>query len=184
VACRASSSTSAWLAARATITSTQRDRFSATSRGDSRVPTPIWSAVRKMAWPPSWVMPASKVTCVRSDGCSKYIAIVRPSSVWGRSPLRSSAFSSWARARIARSSSADQSSRVRKSLGISATDQRPDPDVREHLEQDSAQDAPVDDVRALDPARQRVEAALDLRDHAALDRPLGDVLAHLLAREP
>ena len=58
----ASSSTREWLVVRATRTSTHRDKLIATSLADSRVPMPIWSCARKIACPPSWVMPASKVT--------------------------------------------------------------------------------------------------------------------------
>ena len=67
---------------------TQRDRLRATSAADSRVPIPTCSGRNRIACPPSWVMPASKVTWVRSDGFSKYIARVRPRSVWGVSPRR------------------------------------------------------------------------------------------------
>ena len=63
-------------------------------------------------------MPASKVTCVRNDGFSKYIANVRPRSVWGRSQLTLSSLSSRARARISQSCEALQSPTEMKSFGM------------------------------------------------------------------
>ena len=42
---------------------------------------------RNSALPPRWVMPASKLTRVRSDGFSKSMAITRPGSSGSRQPL-------------------------------------------------------------------------------------------------
>src|SRR3990172_5149693 len=55
--------------------STQRLKFRAMSGTDSRTPRPISWAVRYTAAPPSWTMPTSKVTRVRSEGFSKIRAI-------------------------------------------------------------------------------------------------------------
>ncbi len=68
----------AWANTRAAITSTHRDRLRATSGTDSRLPRPTSGAERYTAAPPSWIMPTSNVTRVRSDGFSNTSAMVRP----------------------------------------------------------------------------------------------------------
>ena len=143
------------LEVRATIASTQRERLRATSRRRLARADPDCSGRSRIAWPPSWVMPASKVTWVRSEGFSKYIASVRPRSVCGRSPsLRE-------RLQLARARE-HREQRVRRPVGereevlrLPARDQRADAAVGEDLEQDRVQDAAVDDVGALDAALER-----------------------------
>ena len=71
----ASSKTAWWSKVRAMMPSTQRPRLRATSGTVSRTPN---LPSRYTAWPPSWVMPASKVTRVRSEGFSNSIASVCP----------------------------------------------------------------------------------------------------------
>ena len=80
LAWRARPSTVAWSYTRATIPSTQRERLRATSGTDSREPMPISLRERYTPRPPSWMIPTSKVTRVRSDGFSKMRASVRPAS--------------------------------------------------------------------------------------------------------
>src|SRR5512137_1623183 len=59
---------------------TIRSRFLATSYTDSRLPRLISAGDRYNEKPPSWWMPTSKVTRVRSDGFSKSIASAWPAS--------------------------------------------------------------------------------------------------------
>src|SRR5262245_31617208 len=68
-----------WLKVRAMIPSTMPSSVCATSPIASRLPRPTSLPWMAMAWPPSWVMPVSKETRVRSDGFSKTIARVFPS---------------------------------------------------------------------------------------------------------
>ena len=86
VAWRASVSMVSWAYTRAAIPSTQRERFRATSATASRVPRPISWPERYTARPPSWTIPTSKVTRVRSEGFSKISATVRPASGVPRRP--------------------------------------------------------------------------------------------------
>ena len=70
----ANSSSDSCANTRATIPCTQRSRFLAMSRTDSRSPrcVSVWS--RNIAVPPRLAMPTSKVTRVRSEGFSKISA--------------------------------------------------------------------------------------------------------------
>ncbi len=76
-----------------TIASTKAWRLRATSAMVSRSPQPTLPEVSWMAEPPSWTIPASNVTRVRSDGRSNSIASVRRTS-GGRSCRRWAANSS------------------------------------------------------------------------------------------
>ncbi len=79
VACSTSSASVEWKAVRAMIASTRRLMTRAVSATVSWPPRWISPGRRYCAWPPSSVMPASKLMRVRVDGCSKIIASVRPS---------------------------------------------------------------------------------------------------------
>ena len=65
----------------------------------------------------------------------------------------------------------------------SLVDQRSDAVIGEELEQHRMRCLAVDDDDAFDALIQRVDAGLDLRDHAARNGAVGDQLARLLDRE-
>ena len=65
---------------RSTITSTQRSRLCAMSLSFSRASSRLCDWSTNIAVPPRLVMPASKVSRVRSDGFSKNITICFPAS--------------------------------------------------------------------------------------------------------
>ncbi len=107
VASAASSASVVWKAVRAMMASTRRLMTRAVSATVSCPPRWISPGRRYWAWPPSSVMPASKLMRVRVDGCSKIIAKVRPARKGVRGRRRESAFSA-----AARSSRPSSSSRV------------------------------------------------------------------------
>ncbi len=116
-AAAAISSAIAWPNVRTMIPSTQRSRLRATSATLSRVPAPTSAVERWTAWPPSWVIPASKVTRVRRLGFWKSIARVRPASGWSawRRVARNSALSSAARSKTSSTSATDRSPALSRS---------------------------------------------------------------------
>src|SRR5262245_43089876 len=99
---------------RAMMPSTHRERLRATSGTDSRVPSPISRPTRWTARPPSWMMPTSKVTRVRSEALSKISAKVLPASGDSRRPAFRRCFRSAARANSSSAASRVKSAADRK----------------------------------------------------------------------
>src|SRR5262245_43500258 len=99
---------------RAMMPSTHRERLRATSGTDSRVPSPISRPTRWTARPPSWMMPTSKVTRVRSEAFSKISAKVLPASSDSRRSALRRCFRSAARANNSSAASRVRSAADRK----------------------------------------------------------------------
>src|SRR3990170_3443323 len=116
-ACAANSTATSCGPVRMTIASTKPSRFRATSAMDSRTPQPTLPDVSWIADPPSWIMPASNVTRVRSDGRSKSMARVRRTKggrEWQR-PTTNSALRSVAVAKTRRTSAGVKSAALMRS---------------------------------------------------------------------
>src|SRR5574341_35941 len=90
--------------------STHRERLRATSGTLSRTPSWMSAGARFTAPPPSWRIPTSKVTRVRSDGFSKIMASVLPANTGVASPARCRSVRAAARSSTSVSSAALKSS--------------------------------------------------------------------------
>eukprot|EP00611_Tribonema_gayanum_P018790 TRINITY_DN32013_c0_g1_i1.p1 TRINITY_DN32013_c0_g1~~TRINITY_DN32013_c0_g1_i1.p1 ORF type:complete len:127 (+),score=1.38 TRINITY_DN32013_c0_g1_i1:310-690(+) len=66
---------------------------------------------------------------------------------------------------------------------VSPPDDRARTGIREELDQHRVRHLAVEDDHRLDALFQRVDAGLDLRDHAARDRAVGDQAPALLDRQ-